>query len=146
MAKSSIQNCRRFWRRDKLQVAVCRCTQDGDSWTLCLDGSCSGGKMVETVVWINVYGRRGGYFSSNSCYSVIVRSFFLPHFKRQSDVCVAVRQCLDVPSNVSWQLPLTPAMDAGPLHSEKTVPVLKLYCLTPKCQVIMQSSLRNFLF
>jgi len=43
----------------------------------------------------------GGNFSSISCYSVIVRSSFLLHLKRQSYVSVSVRQRLDVLSNMS---------------------------------------------
>jgi len=38
----------------------------------------------------NGYGGEGGNFSSISCYSVIVRSSFLLHLKRQSYVSVSV--------------------------------------------------------
>jgi hypothetical protein len=61
------------------------------------------GRWVKLLCGKLVMGGAGEvYFSSISCYGVIVRSSFLPHLKRQSDVSVSVRQCLDVPSNMSW--------------------------------------------
>jgi len=43
--------------------------------------------MVETVEWKMVMSREeGGISSSISCYSIILRSSFLLHLKRQTDV------------------------------------------------------------